>query len=287
MEQTVSQTSARRPELEALFVSALPDVERAIRFVARRHRLSRTEEDDFAGEVKLALVENDYDVFARFQGRSSLRTYLTTVVQRLFLDHRCKLWGKWRPSAEAQRRGPVALRLEVLLYRDGLTFDEAAETLRTNFGITETREELSELLHALPVRGNRRAAGEELLASVPAGELANPEVLAEGAATADRVQTLLEEVIEALTPQERLVLRLRFEDDVSIADIARMLELDQKQLYRRIESLLASFRKSLEDRRLGWPEVSQMIERGQCHLRLPKKGAETGSLRPSPSEGQA
>ncbi len=109
----------------------------------------------------------------------------------------------------------------------------------------------------------------------------------EGAATSDRVQALLEEVIEALPPQERLVLRLRFEDDVSIADIARMLKLDQKQLYRRIDSLLASFRKSLEDRRLGWPEVSQMIERGQCHLRLPKKAAENGSPRPSPSEGQA
>ncbi len=160
MEQTVSQTAARRPELETLFVSAIPDVERAIHFVARRHRLSRTEEDDFAGEVKLALVENDYDVLARFQGRSSLRTYLTTVVQRLFLDHRCRLWGKWRPSAEAQRRGPVALRLEVLLYRDGLTFDEAVETLRTNFCVTETREELGELMQTLPVRGSRRAAGE-------------------------------------------------------------------------------------------------------------------------------
>jgi len=47
-----------------------------------------------------------YDaLLAKFEGRSSLRTFLTVVIQRLFLDHRISAWGKWRPSAEARRGG--------------------------------------------------------------------------------------------------------------------------------------------------------------------------------------
>ena len=286
MEQTLPPPQARRVELEGRFLGSLPEIERMVRFVARRHRLSPAEADDFAGDVRLALIENDYEVLARFQGHSSLRTYLMTVIQRLFLDHRRKSWGKWRPSAEAQRRGPIALRLEMLLYRDGLSFDEAVETLRTNFTATETRAELSELAHALPARPRRRPENEEALATVPAGEWASPQVQVEGAVTAARTQALIAEVMAALPPADRVVLRLRFEDGLSVADIARVLTLDQRQLYRRIEALLASFRRSLQDKGLGWPEVEDMIERGQCHLRLPKTAGKTPGEGPSSQEGQ-
>jgi RNA polymerase sigma factor (sigma-70 family) len=271
MEQALADAQIQRAELEARFVSSLPDIERVSRFIARRHRLTSTEADDFCSEVNLKIIENNYAVLGCFQGRSSLRTYLTTVIQRLFLDYRRKLWGKWRPSAEAQRRGPLALRLEILLYREGLNFDEALETMRTNFACPESREALAELAHALPQRISRRAATEESeeLAAIPAGELASPEVQAEGASTVARIQESIREAMEALAPQDRIVLRMRFEDDISVADIARTLHLDQKRLYRHIEELLDGFRKSLESRGLGWPEVVRMIERGQCHLRLP------------------
>jgi RNA polymerase sigma factor (sigma-70 family) len=288
MEQPLRAGETRRAELEGRFLSSLSDIERVIRFVARRHRLSRTEEDDFASEVKLALIENDYGVLARFEGHSSLRTYLTTVIQRLFLDYRCKLWGKWRPSAEAQRRGPLALRLESLLYRDGLSFDEAVETLRARFGATETRDEIAALAHALPARSSRRTSGDEALPHVPAGELANPEVQLEGADTALRLQHVLAEVMEELPAQDRIVLRMRFQDEVPIATIARTLCLDQKRLYRRLEAVLASFRKSVEARGVAWSDVSLMIQRGQCHLCLPKISVENDALRPSPeTEAQA
>lgn len=288
MDQTLAQAHVQRAELESLFVSSLPDIERVSRFIARRHRLSPTEADDFCSEVNLAIIENNYSVIASFQGRSSMRTYLTTVIQRLFLDYRRKAWGKWRPSAEAQRRGPLALRLEILLYRDGMTFEEALETMRTNFACEESREALAELAHTIPPRTNRRAMAEggEDIAMVPAGDLASPEVQLEGAKTSHRTQTFINDVMEALDPQDRIVLRMRFEDDISVADISRTLHLDQKRLYRRIDEILYSFRKSLEERGLGWPDVVRMIERGQCHLCLPKISLENPQHRPSPSEVQ-
>jgi len=140
MDQTVSTANAPRAALESLFVSALPDIERITRFVARRNRLSPADAEDFCSEVNVALIENDYAALGSYQGRSSLPTYLSTVIQRRFLDFRRKAWGKWRSSAEALRRGPLAERMERLLYRDGLTFEQAVETLRTNFACAEDRE---------------------------------------------------------------------------------------------------------------------------------------------------
>jgi RNA polymerase sigma factor for flagellar operon FliA len=127
--------------------------------------------------------------------------------------------------------------------------------------------------------------GDDALPNVPAGDLASPAVQVEGAARAARLQACLMESLERLSPQDRLVMRFRFEDQVSVADIARMLKLDQKPLYRRIDDLLTSLRKSLESAGFAWPEVQQMIERGQCHLCLSRPG-ENGRSRPSQREAQ-
>ena len=116
---------------EQLFLSELALIERVIAWVCARRCLRGAEAEDFGSTVKLRLIENDYEILGRFEGRSSLKTYMTVVVHRLYLDYQTQRFGKWRPSAEARRLGPVALRLEALLYRDGLTFEEASGVLRT------------------------------------------------------------------------------------------------------------------------------------------------------------
>src|SRR5437870_13909457 len=70
---------------ETVLVSEIATIERIINFVAARRRLRASDADEFASNVKLKLVENDYAILRKFQGRSSLRTYLTIVIQRLFL----------------------------------------------------------------------------------------------------------------------------------------------------------------------------------------------------------
>jgi RNA polymerase sigma factor (sigma-70 family) len=289
MDHTLADAKAQHTQLEAAFIAALPDIERVSRHVARRHRLTPSETDDFCSEVSLNIIEDNYAVLASFQGRSSLRTYLTTVIQRLFLDYRRRLWGKWRPSAEATRRGPLAVRLEILLHRDGLSFDEALETLRTNFACEEARDTLSAMANAFPPRTSRRPVNEaaEEFATVPASVVNHPDSQFEGGETGVRVQSAIDAAMIALEAVDRIVLRMRFEDDVSVADIARALHLDQKKLYRRIEELLKGFRNSMEEKGLAWDDVRAMIERGQCHLVLPKLPAETRGAGPSLREVQA
>ena len=77
-----------------------------------RHRLRGADAEDFASCVKLRLIENDYEILGGSRARSTLKTYLTAVIQRLYLDYQVQRFGKWRPSALARKLGPVCLRLE-------------------------------------------------------------------------------------------------------------------------------------------------------------------------------
>ena len=80
---TFSEFGRREPTSAELTMLA-----EVIRGVARSHRLKPDEADDFGQTVHLRLLARNYDVFARFAGRSSLKTYLTVVVVRVLLDWR-------------------------------------------------------------------------------------------------------------------------------------------------------------------------------------------------------
>lgn len=239
-------------------------IERAISHVCRRNRLSGPEAEDFASSTRLALIENDHARIRAFAGRSSLQTYLIVIITRLFQDWRNAQWGKWRPSAEAKRLGPLAVKLETLIVRDKLTFEEACETLRTNHGVAEDRTTLEALVARFPVRTGRTFTDESALETVaatgPAPDAAFDSAQAVGGA-ADAASAL-KQVVGTLAPQDRVILRMRFHDDFSVAEIAKVMKLEQKPLYRRIDRLLSALRAALEARGLDAPAIRGVIEDG-------------------------
>lgn len=271
---------------EALFLSQLALIERVTRLVAVRHHLSAADADDFGSHVKLKLVEQDYAVLRKFQGRSSLRTYLTIVIQRLFLDYRISAWGKWRPSAEARRLGPVGVLLERLLVRDGHSFDEACELLASNHRVAAARMELERLAARLPVRLKRRFESDEVLTDVASAERAPDEAVAgrERQEMANRVAAALPRLMRGLDPQDQLVLTMRFEDGRTVADIAELLRVDQKALYRRCDRLLRELRAGLEAGGIQADAVMEMLESADVTIEWERAGA--GNAPPSPSMGK-
>lgn len=247
------------------FAEHLQLIERAIRFVCRRRGLSEAEAEDFASALRVKLLEDDRAVLRKFRGRSRLETYLVTVAQRFYLDWRISQWGKWRASAEARRRGGTAMALERLLYREGFGFDEACRVLRDNHGVTASAAELAELAGRLPARTGRRLVGEEALAHRPAAEPPPDEAVAAGEA-GEAVERALDELapaLAALEPEDRLILRLRFEDGLQVVAIARVLGLEARPLYRRIERLLKALRRELEAQGLSARELTEALARAR------------------------
>lgn len=231
-----------------IYIAHRDVIERALVFVCRRHRLPPVDAEDFSSTCRLHLMDDDYAVIRAYQGRSSLQTYLVTVVTHFFQDWRNARWGKWRPSAEAKRLGPLAVRLETMLLRDGLTLDQAYETLRTNFNLAESRQAVEALAARFPHRTGRTFVSEEAVIEKAAidSRADAPLKQAEAAAAARQSGAVLAMAVARLAPQDRLVLRMRFEDGCSVADIARALQLEQKPLYRRLERMLGELREALE-----------------------------------------
>jgi RNA polymerase sigma factor (sigma-70 family) len=218
-----------------------------IALICRRNPMTAAEAEDFSQEAHKKLLEGR--VIERFRGRSSLRTYLITVLQNLYRDMRNREWGKFRPSVEATSAGPVAIKLEQLIVRDGLTFEEAFETLRTNYGVTVSRQTLEAMAARLPLRISRKSQSDEVLVVMPSGG-ASPDAIVsrhEHEATLVRVRDILREALRDLAPADRLIVKYRFVDGLPIVKIARLMNIDQKQLYRRLERIVHSLRERFAD----------------------------------------
>jgi len=218
------------------------------------------EAEEFSSVVMLKLVEDDYGVLRKFKGGSKLSTYLNVVVQRAFLDFRVQRWGKWRPSAAAERLGPVAKGLEVLLYRDGRSFADAVEILRSHHDVELTELELAELVGKLPARTGRHFEGENALEHV--GTLDGVERRVDDRElnqVAENVHEAFGEALSELSDEDRLILRLRFERGLQIARIAETLGTRPRQLYSRVEKIRARMKRALIDRKVDWPQVERVL----------------------------
>lgn len=234
---------------EAILTEHLPRIGRVAASIARRHALRDDVAAEFESWVRLKLVEDDYAVLRKFRGESSLDTYLAVVIARLFRDFRAREWGRWRPSAAAQRRGRLAVRLEMLLYRDRFSLNQAVELLLSSEAGTNNRRALLALARELPARPPLRpiAFDSELTEAVAEVTSADRAVnWSEIERERERTHVLLHEAIGQLDPEDRVIMRARYWDGLSVADIARMLGLEQKPLYRRLERLHARVRASLE-----------------------------------------
>lgn len=231
-----------------LFLAHLPHIEQVARYVARRNRLRPEDAEDFAAEVKLKLIDDDYRVIRMHQGKSSLRGYLSTVVQNCARDFKNRCWGKWRPTAEAERLGELAIRLEELTGREQYTFDEACEILQTNEKVQKSRRELNDLMARLPARAPRRIEGDEQLQSL-ATNTPSPEerlLALEDHCEAKKALALLRQTLTTLDPEDQVILRMYGE--FKIREIAKILGMEERPLYRRIEKLKKKLLQELEGR---------------------------------------
>lgn len=230
--------------------------------VCRRNGVWGEDAEDFASLAKMKLVEDNYATIRKFRGECKFTTYLATVVTRHFLEYVRERRGRWRHSAQAERRGPLAKALEALVYRDRWRLAEAGEKLRTEWRTTASDAELARLLAELPERRPLRPTVE------------NPDRLDEiqGSAQTDRgairdgaerlraiVMDALARALDRLEPEDRMVVRMHYADGRKVVDVARALSLDPKRLHRRIPRLRALLRGYMEEAGVSEDDVREIL----------------------------
>jgi RNA polymerase sigma factor (sigma-70 family) len=257
---------------EKTYLEYLPRIERIVRSVARKRGMLNPDEiTEFVQVVRVALFEDDYAILRKFEGRSSLWTYLTTVIVRFFCQYQVERRGRWRSSAEAERLGKTAVELEQLIHRDGYTFKEAVQILTTRAGATVTPEQLWQLYRRLPHRNPRpHSVPEESVLESVAGK-GNAEERVEAAElviVARKIKQTFDDVLPTLEEKDRIILKMRFRNGGKLADIARALHLDQKKFYKRFEKLMLMLRKAMEANGVSHTDAARFLEHGDREIRL-------------------
>jgi RNA polymerase sigma factor (sigma-70 family) len=234
-------------DAEELFRQHLALIGQIAESICRRNGVHDHDAEDFASDVRLKLYEDNVAVIRKFKGKSTFKTYLTVVINKLFLDHRRRIWGKWSPSAQARRLGPVAVLLETYVYRDGCSFDVACQMLEQKHGLAVDHAALRKMLAQFPRRTPRRFQDDDGLDMVPSADGADAHVLA---TERDDQRAIAEEAlrraVHELPDEDRVIIRMLYYQGLSIADIARQFGVEPKPLYPRIKQLLASLRKVLK-----------------------------------------
>jgi len=163
--------------------------------------------------------------------------------------------------------------------RDGLSFDQACEYLRTNEDIAASDSDLDAIVVRLPTRTRRAMVGEEELEAVAdtTSRVDDRLIANERCANARRILDALKSALRSLSGQDRVILRLRFQDGLKAADIARALHLDQKLLYRRFDALLRQLRAALEAAGIDPVEACELMNRNDMDISLALVGETSGA----------
>jgi RNA polymerase sigma factor (sigma-70 family) len=246
-------------------------VERLSRHVCRGARLNPADVDDFVSHVAMKLVEDDYAVLRRFEGRCTISSFLIVVIRRALSDYQAHLFGKFRPSAEAERLGPEALMLESLLQRDGRSLDEAVSSMQAA-GRTMTRPEAERIAARLPERRVRPRyveideEGSGVQLSVTTERMERELGRGDRATTSSTVSATLRQAIGHLPAEDQTLLRLKFLAGWSVADIARSTRIDQQQLYARLRRICRSLRAELVGAGIDAARVNDIIGQSDVDL---------------------
>jgi hypothetical protein len=231
------------------------------------------------------LEDNDWQRLKSYGGSASLATYLSTLTFRLLEDFARKKFGRLRPPLWIRNLGGVWELLFRFLCQERLPVYEAVEHVRDRMPAEETAAIEDS---AWTVRASVTDCGRHQDREVPLGDehdCSDPEAepqqlrleeaerehffaaLFKGVLGTDRDQEItgsFARVMSAgvhLEAEERLLLKMCFQDNVGVAAAGRMLGMNRHQVHGRLRRLLSRLRADFEKAGIS-RELRVLLEEG-------------------------
>jgi RNA polymerase sigma factor (sigma-70 family) len=226
-----------------------------------------TSNEDAAADCYLYICEhlaqNRFRRLLKFNlnGKASFTTWLRVVARNLCFDWHRSQSGRPRPFKSLQRLSPLELEIYNCRFVRGATQLETLQALGPVFpGVSlaeisdiEVRLQSSLSSRQQWILSTRKkaeftttiaVAGEDLDHGVV--EVADPRPTQEAQLADRQQQGRLQKTLISLPADERLLVQLRFEQDLSLEEIARLCGLgDAQRVYRRLEAVLKKLRSAM------------------------------------------
>ena len=190
-----------------------------------------------------------------FEGRSRVGTFVYALINRLAVDCFRRVHGRPRPPRAVSRLGPVAEAIYRLVCLKGFSFAEAYEVLSCRGEWSGSFEEYADRFdpvraHPCPERArlvSGEGAGDDRVAEHPDG---GPNPLEALLVKLDRDRRIragrvIRAVSEELGDEDRLLVRLVYGSDHSVASAARVLGVSPTAAGKRLRRVLTTFRERL------------------------------------------
>jgi len=202
------------------------------------------------------LIKNRFRRLRQFKvgGAAKFSTWLRAVVRNLCVDWHRKETGRPRPFKSIAKLSAFDQRVFQLLYERGVTIEEGLRLLIPSFphtteeAVAESKQRIETgltqqqrwLLNTHVARSQEALFTdlEEVQANVP-DPRSNPEA---EAILNERRRNLLRK-LNGLTHEDRLLVRLRFEQELTLDQIAKLLDLGNAQrVDRQLRQVLSKLR---------------------------------------------
>lgn len=226
-----------------------------------------TSDSDLAADCYLYACEklcaNRFQRLLRFRtdGPAKFETWLSVVARHLCLDCLRGRFGRRRLFRSLERLPQFENEIFRLRVEQGMSLDETVASLRPfrpNLTVTEVHDAEVRVQQSLTSRQRwilqQQAAEREPVALDAAGDGSAVLVDPLDSGLSPEVQLLqhedhnrLEKAMSGLEADDRLLLRLRFEEDLTLAEIAKLTGTgDAQRVHHRLCGVLGKLRRCLE-----------------------------------------
>lgn len=256
------------------------------RLAERRFR-STTLAEEASLFVLEQLAGENWSRLQKFGGESSFKTYLSSVTYRLLEDYSRKKFGRKRPPGWIRQLGGIWLELFKLLCLQRVGLIEAVERA-AQFCMAEKKEAIEEkgllVLEKVVDCGAHQAlevsidepksieGGESKQTSqVEQVENEEKDILFQaifgsllGAEAEEKVREASHKAVNigvSLEAEERLLLKLCYQDGLSVTEAGRMLGYNRNQVHGRLRRLLSRLRNEFEKMELD-EEMLVLLKEG-------------------------
>lgn len=233
-----------------------------IRHVIRDHDPDESAADECFAHVCGALSDDGCRRLRSFRvdGPAQFRSWLVTVVSNLCIDWRRREQGRNRLPRSVSALPELDQQVYRCIYMRRMSRAQCAQALLQDFpGLTESAVAgINARLFALltPRQRWQLSVRNRPLQQLTAGhgteegeegcQLADPEPGPEEAAEELQDQARLQAALSRLPPDQRLLLRLRYEQNLTLAEVARLTgQADPFRANRRIQAALAALAELL------------------------------------------
>ncbi len=201
------------------------------------------------------LSDNNFRRLTAFKpnGPAKFRTWLTAVAANLCIDWRRSTYGRFRTPKIILGLPEIDQIVFDCIYHQGMTRQECLHVLKTRFPkitdhqISEIKANTHTLLSSkqrwqLSTTKHRTASidgPEELIEADEKG----PDTLVQSEQDRERLQ----KAIHRLEPRQRLILQLRYQQDLTLLEVARLMGLkDPFQARRKIDAAVSALARAMK-----------------------------------------